>query len=121
EATAGTGTDAAGMALAPGFMNMLSHPSITMLHDGRSLSELKQGVTLQVFGEGHSMGPLTEGERARLAAADPALEYEVGWTSLAEYLQYAERSGISQNVASYIGATTLRVCVAEHEDRPLTA
>ena len=120
-ARAGTVIDAAGMAVAPGFINMLSHSYITMLHDGRSLSELMQGVTTQVFGEGTSMGPLHEESRRRLQEMDPALDYTVEWTSLAEYLQYAERKGVSQNVASYIGATTLRTHVAGFEDRPLTA
>ena len=121
DARAGTDIDAAGMAVAPGFINMLSHSYITMLHDGRSLSELMQGVTTQVFGEGTSMGPLSQDGRLRLQAQEPALTYSVEWTSLAEYLQYAERTGVSQNVASFIGATTLRTYVAGYEDRPLTA
>ncbi|MHB8576488.1 MAG: N-acyl-D-amino-acid deacylase family protein [Dehalococcoidia bacterium] len=120
DADAGIEIDAAGMAVAPGFINMLSHSYVTMLHDGRSLSELLQGVTTQVFGEGHSMGPMDETERRRLQGADPALSYSVEWNSLAGYLHYAEQQGISQNVCSYIGATTLRVLVAGHENRPLT-
>jgi len=86
-----------------------------------SLGELKQGVTTQIFGEGSSMGPLSEQDRRRLQGLDPALDYRVEWTSLVEYLQYAEKHGISQNVASYIGATTLRTYVAGHENRPLSA
>lgn len=120
-ARAGTVIDAAGMAVAPGFINMLSHSYLTMLHDGRSLSELRQGVTTQVFGEGFSMGPLDYDSRRRLEDQDPALDYTVEWTSLVEYLEYAEKRGVSQNVASYIGATTLRTYVAGHENRPLTA
>jgi N-acyl-D-amino-acid deacylase len=120
DARFGTAIDAAGMAVAPGFINMLSHSYLTMLHDGRSLSELKQGVTTQVFGEGNSMGPLNDDLRRRLADQDPALHYSVEWRSLAEYLAYAEKKGVSQNVASYIGATTLRTYVAGHENRPLT-
>jgi N-acyl-D-amino-acid deacylase len=119
-ARAGTALNAAGLAVAPGFINMLSHSYLTMLHDGRSLGELMQGVTTQIFGEGHSMGPLSDDERRRLQEADPALDYRVEWTSLGEYLAYAERNGVSQNVASYIGATTLRVYVAGHENRPLS-
>ena len=119
-ARAATVIDAAGMAVAPGFINMLSHSYITMLHDGRSLSELMQGVTTQVFGEGSSMGPLNDDLRRRLESQDPALRYEVQWTGLVEYLEYAQRQGISQNVCSYIGATTLRIYVAGHENRPLT-
>ena len=120
-AQAGTMIDAAGLAVAPGFINMLSHSYLTMLHDGRSLSELMQGVTTQVFGEGSSMGPLNEDGRRRLQEQDPALNYAVEWTSLSEYLQYAEHKGISQNIASYIGATTLRTYVAGYDNRPLTA
>ncbi len=121
DARAGVAIDAAGLAVAPGFINMLSHSYITMLHDGRSLGELKQGVTTQIFGEGTSMGPLTEQDLRRLQGLDPALNYHVEWRSLAEYLHYAEKHGISQNVASYIGATTLRTYVAGHENRPLSA
>src|SRR5215207_9885159 len=83
-ASAGTLLDASGRAVAPGFINMLSHSYLTMLHDGRSLSELLQGVTTQIFGEGMSMGPLTPELRARLQDQDPALDYTVEWTSLAE-------------------------------------
>src|SRR5439155_4710861 len=75
----------------------------------------------QIFGEGFSMGPLTEQDRHRLQTTDPALDYRVEWTSLAEYLRFAEHKGISQNVASYIGATTLHRYVAEDDNRPLTA
>lgn len=112
--------DAHGLAVAPGFINPLSHSYLTILHDGRSLGELVQGVTTQVFGEGTSMGPLNESGRERLATQDPALEYTVGWSGLVEYLEYTARQGVSQNIASYIGATTLRINVAGHADRPLT-
>jgi len=121
EATAGTIIDAAGMAVAPGFINMLSHSYLSMLHDGRSLGELKQGVTMQVFGEGNSMGPLNESGRRWVGKLDPELDYSVEWDSLVGYLECLERKGVSQNVASYIGATTLRTYVASYDDRPLTA
>ena len=120
-ARAGETIDAAGMSVAPGFVNMLSHSYISMLHDGRSLGELKQGVTLQVFGEGNSMGPLGESGRRWVERLDPDLSYDVGWESLAGYLEQCERQGVSQNVASYIGATTLRTYVAGYDDRPLTS
>ncbi len=120
-ARAATEIHADGLAVAPGFINMLSHSYLTMLHDGRSLGELVQGVTTQIFGEGTSMGPLTEEMRRRLQEQDPALDYEVGWTSLAGYLSFAEAHGISQNIASYIGATTLRTYVAGFDNRPLSA
>jgi N-acyl-D-amino-acid deacylase len=119
-ARAGTVLEANGLAVAPGFINMLSHSYLTMLHDGRSLSELVQGVTTQVFGEGFSMGPLDAEARQRLQDQDPALDYRVEWDTLAGYLAYAEGQGVSQNVCSFIGATTLRTHVAGHEDRPLT-
>ncbi len=119
-AGAGTVIDAAGMAVAPGFINVLSHSYLTMLHDGRSLGELKQGVTTQIFGEGYSMGPIRPETQRWLQKWEPDLDYEVNWLSLREYLEAAEASGISQNIASYIGATTLRMFVANEEDRPLT-
>jgi N-acyl-D-amino-acid deacylase len=120
EARAGTVIDAAGMAVAPGFINMLSHSYHTMLHDPRSLSELTQGVTTQVFGEGYSMGPLTPRMRERMVANRGELEYDVPWTTLAEYLAHVERRGASQNVASYVGATPLRVYAVGQDDRPAT-
>ncbi len=119
DARAGEIIDAAGMAVAPGFVNMLSHSYLTMLHDGRSLGELKQGVTLQVFGEGNSMGPLSESGKDRVKRPD-GLDYSIEWETLAGYLSHCERKGVSQNVASYIGATTLRTLGAGHENRPLT-
>jgi N-acyl-D-amino-acid deacylase len=117
---AGETIDAAGMAVAPGFINMLSHSYLSLLHDGRSLGELKQGVTLQVFGEGNSMGPLGESGRKWVERLDPDLSYTVEWDSLAGYLEHCERQGVSQNVASYIGATSLRSYVAGYENRLLT-
>ena len=120
DARAGVELDAPGLAIAPGFINMLSHSYISMLHDGRSLGELKQGVTLQVFGEGNSMGPLGESGKKWVERLDPDLNYAVEWDSLAGYLEQCERQGVSQNVASYIGATSLRTYVAGYEDRPLT-
>jgi N-acyl-D-amino-acid deacylase len=119
-ARAGTIIDAAGMAVAPGFINMLSHSYHTMLHDPRSLSELTQGVTTQVFGEGYSMGPLTPRMKERMIASRGDLEFDVPWTTLADYLARVERRGVSQNVASYIGATTLRVYAVGQDDRPAT-
>lgn len=120
DARAGEVIDATGMAVAPGFINMLSHSYLSMLHDGRSLGELRQGVTLQVFGEGNSMGPLGESGRRWVERLDSDLNYTVEWETLAGYLEQCERQGVSQNVASYIGATTLRTYVAGYENRPLT-
>ena len=107
-ARGGVEIDASRHAVAPGFINMLSHSYMSILQDPRSLGELKQGVTLQIFGEGNSMGPLTSDMRERMqeGMSEDEMPVEVTWQSLAEYLRHAEKFGISQNVASYIGATT---------------
>ena len=122
DARAATEIDAAGLAVAPGFINMLSHSYMSMLQDARSLGELKQGVTLQIFGEGHSMGPLTPDMHSRMQKNmhEGDIPVDVPWRSLAEYLAHAEKCGVSQNVASYIGATTLRIYAVGHDDRPAT-
>jgi N-acyl-D-amino-acid deacylase len=111
-AQAKTIVDATGLAVAPGFVNMLSHSYNSILQDGRSLGELRQGVTTQIFGEGQSMGPLSAEMKARRNNST--------WTTLAEYLKYAEQKGISQNIASYIGATTIREYVIGLEDKKAT-
>jgi N-acyl-D-amino-acid deacylase len=111
--------DATSRAVCPGFVNILSHSYFSILADPRSLGELTQGVTTQVFGEGSSMGPLTPQTRAELAAASDG-DYEVGWDRLSEYLHYVERRGAAQNVASFIGAGTLRAHVVGYTDRPAT-
>lgn len=105
-AGAGVVVDATGLAVAPGFINVLSHSYLSMIKDPRSMGELVQGVTTQLFGEGASMGPVTE--RTRVMFGDE-LGDEIPWTSLREYLLYMETKGVSQNVASLVGATTLRV------------
>lgn len=122
-ATAAIDIDATGHAVAPGFINMLSHSYMSILQDPRSLGELKQGVTLQVFGEGNSMGPLTPDmhDRMQKGMREGDMPIDTPWTTLAEYLQHTEQSGVSQNVASYIGATTLRQFVIGNDDRPATA
>ncbi|HEY8172814.1 MAG TPA: D-aminoacylase [Dehalococcoidia bacterium] len=120
-ARAGVEIDATGMAVAPGFINMLSHSYISILQDPRSLGELKQGVTLQIFGEGNSMGPLTPDMRDRMQKGmDADMPVEVNWLSLAEYLAEAEKRGVTQNIASYIGATTLRIYAVGQDDRRAT-
>lgn len=121
DAVAGQSIDAAGLAIAPGFINMLSHSYYTLLQDPRSLSELIQGVTTQIFGEGNSMGPLTPVMRAANTADQAEIPFTVPWLTLAGYLNHAQTQGIAQNVASYIGATTLRAHVIGWEDRPATA
>ena len=109
----GTGTvefDATGKAVAPGFINMLAHPEESLLIDKRALSDLRQGVTLEVMGEA-SMGPLNDTMKADfLRGADASLK-SIDWTTLGEYLEKLERSGISPNVASFVGAGTVRTYV----------
>src|SRR3712207_913469 len=101
--------DAKGLAVAPGFINMLSWSTESLLIDPRSLGELKQGVTTQIFGEGWSMGPLNERMRRQMIAEQGDWKFDVSWTTLAEYLRHLERRGVSQNVASFVGATTVRM------------
>ncbi|HEY2507965.1 MAG TPA: D-aminoacylase [Streptosporangiaceae bacterium] len=113
--------DATGRVVCPGFINILSHSYFSVLTDPRSLGELTQGVTTQVFGEGTSMGPLTPAMQAELQASrEPDEDYEVTWTRLGEYLRFVEKRGCAQNVASLIGAATLRVNVIGYADRPAT-
>jgi N-acyl-D-amino-acid deacylase len=113
--------DATGKAVCPGFINILSHSYVSILHDPRSLGELTQGVTTEVFGEGSSMGPLTPQLKAELEASRDGLSYDVTWTRLSEYLAHVERRGSSQNVASFIGGGTLRANGVGFDDRPATA
>jgi N-acyl-D-amino-acid deacylase len=108
--------DASGLAVAPGFINMLSWSTESLIVDGRSLGELKQGVTTQVMGEGESMGPLNAEMKRRMIANQGDIKYPVEWTTLSEYLKYLERRGVSQNVASFVGATTVREYVLGDKD-----
>jgi N-acyl-D-aspartate/D-glutamate deacylase len=118
-ARAGSVVDATNLAVAPGFINMLSHSEVSLIVDSRSMSELKQGITTQIFGES-SMGPLTQEMKDRRVAQQGDLRYDIVWTTLSEYLTYLERRGISQNVASFIGAPTLREYVIGLDDKPPT-
>jgi N-acyl-D-amino-acid deacylase len=111
--------DATDLAVAPGFINMLSHSEVSLIADGRSMGELKQGVTTQIFGES-SMGPLTDEMKKRRLYQQGDIKYEIAWTTLAEYLTYLEKRGVSQNFASFIGAPTIREYVIGLEDRPPT-
>ncbi len=113
--------EAGGLAVAPGFINMLSWANASLIIDGRSQSDIRQGVTLEVMGEGRSMGPLTEAMKAETLERQGDLKYEVAWTTLGEYLDYLVRRGVSTNVASFIGATSARVHVLGHADRAPTA
>jgi N-acyl-D-amino-acid deacylase len=120
-ATARTIVDAKGLAVAPGFINMLSWANESLLVDGRSQGDIRQGVTLEIFGEGSSMGPLNDAMKKRIVDEMGDIKYEITWTTLAEYLRELERRGISTNVASFIGATTIREHVIGLEDRKPTS
>ncbi|HSL24079.1 MAG TPA: D-aminoacylase [Vicinamibacterales bacterium] len=119
-ARATTEVDASGLAVAPGFINMLSWSTESLLADGRSLGEIKQGVTTQIMGEGDSMGPLTPDMKRRRLEAQGDIKYDITWTSLAEYLHTLQRRGVSPNVASFVGATTVREHVIGLDDRKPT-
>ena len=113
--------DASGMAVAPGFINMLSWATVSLMEDGRAMSDLKQGVTLEVMGEGTSMGPLNDAMKREMRDRQGAIRYDIPWTTLGEYLEHLADRGISPNVASYIGATTVRIHEIGYEDRPPTS
>ena len=112
--------DVTGLAVAPGFVNMLSWAVSTLIQDGRSQGDIRQGVTLEVFGEGMSMGPWNEEmKRVNLEQQD-WIRYDIQWTTLGEYLEYMEHKGVSTNIASFVGATTVRVHEVGYENRPPT-
>ncbi|MBT7524920.1 MAG: D-aminoacylase [Candidatus Marinimicrobia bacterium] len=110
--------NASGLAVSPGFINMLSWATTSLIKDGRSLSDIKQGVTLEVFGEGWSMGPLNE--KMKEQQQTEAEGFEIDWNSLGQYLESLERRGVSTNVASFLGATTLRIHEIGFADREPT-
>ena len=112
--------DARGQAVAPGFINMLSWATESLIVDGRSQADIRQGVTLEVFGEGWSMGPLTDAMKKEIREQQGDVKYELEWTTLGEYLDFLVRRGISPNVASFIGATTVRIHELGYEDRAPT-
>lgn len=119
-ATAATVVDASGLAVAPGFINMLSWSTESLLVDGRSQGEIRQGVTTEIFGEGASMGPLTPAMKQRIVKEQGDLKYDITWTTLSEYLKDLERRGVAPNVASFIGAATIREYVVGLDDRAPT-
>ncbi|MEQ8576838.1 MAG: D-aminoacylase [Fulvivirga sp.] len=112
--------DLNGLAVAPGFINMLSWANTALLEDGRSQGDIRQGVTLEVLGEGSSMGPLTDSMKLDMSTDQGDIKYEVKWTTLGEYLQYLEEKGISTNVASFVGNGTLRRYAVGNENRKAT-
>ncbi len=109
--------DARGKAVAPGFINMLSWATVSLLADGRSQADIRQGVTLEVFGEGISMGPLNPRMKQDMLERQGDINYDVPWTTLGEYLSHLETRGVSCNVASFLGATTVRINVLGYHDR----
>jgi N-acyl-D-amino-acid deacylase len=112
--------DATGLAVAPGFINMLSWAGETLIEDGRSMGGIKQGVTLEIFGEGWSMGPLSESMKKQEAEKQGDIKYDIEWNTLGEYLEFLTNKGVSPNVASFVGATTLRIHTVGYEDRAPT-
>ncbi|MEP6763011.1 MAG: D-aminoacylase [Gemmatimonadaceae bacterium] len=113
--------DAKGLAVAPGLINMLSWANESLIEDGRSQGDIRQGVTLEVMGEGDSMGPLTDTLRKEMISQQGDIKYPVTWTTLGGYLDTLVSKGISTNVASFVGATTVRINVVGWDDRAPTA
>ena len=111
--------NANGLAVAPGFINTLSWAVESLIYDGRGMSDIKQGVTLEIFGEGNSMGPVNDRIREEMIKTQGDIRYDVTWKTLGEYLDFLVKKGISPNVASFIGATTVREYVVGYdESRP---
>lgn len=113
--------DARDKAVAPGFINMLSWATDSLIEDGRAMSDIKQGVTLEVMGEGWSMGPLNDSMKEDAVKRQGDIKYDIQWTTLGEYLDFLVARGISPNVASYVGATTVRVHEVGYENRKASA
>jgi N-acyl-D-amino-acid deacylase len=121
EKSAATEIDAKDKAVSPGFINMLSWATESIITDPRSMSDIRQGVTLEVFGEGVSMGPLSDKMKADwVKNAEEETDVTPEWTTLGEYLEYLENMGVTPNVASFIGATTLRIHTVDYDNRPPT-
>ena len=118
--TSVTEIDVQGLAVAPGFINMMSWANESLIEDGKSQSDIRQGVTLEIMGEGSSMGPLSDAMKAEMISLQSDIKYDVSWTSLHEYITHLEERGISPNVASFLGAATPRKYVIGHENRPPT-
>src|SRR5436190_15175675 len=119
-AQAPTVIDAKGLAVAPGFINMLSWSTDSLIEDGRSQSEIREGVTTEIMGEGNSMGPLNDRMKERMRSQQGDIKYEIKWSTLSEYLRYLEQRGIACNVASIVGAATSRDFVIGLEDKQPT-
>ncbi len=120
KAAAKNETDAKGNAVTPGFINMLSWATESLIEDGRSQSDIQQGVTLEVMGEGWSMGPLNEEMKKQQQESQGDIKYNIAWNTLGEYLNFLEKKGVSCNIASFIGATTVRMHVIGEDNRDPT-
>ena len=116
-----TELDVHGLAVAPGFINMLSWANVSLIADGRSMSDITQGVTLEVMGEGSSMGPLNDRMKREMVEHQGDIKYDVAWTTLREYLDHLVGRGVSTNVASFIGSATPRIHELGYESRPPSA
>lgn len=112
--------NATGLVVAPGFINMLSWANESLIEDGRSQGDIKQGVTLEVLGEGVSMGPLNNSMKEEMKNNQNTITYDIKWTSLGEYLEFLENKGVSTNIASFVGNGTLRLHTIGYEKRPPT-
>jgi N-acyl-D-amino-acid deacylase len=113
--------DVKGMAVAPGFINMLSWAVSSLIEDGKSQGDIRQGVTLEVFGEGESWGPWNVLLKKSAKESQGDIRYPIQWTTLSEYLNFLTKKGVSTNVASFVGATTVRIHEIGFEDRAPTA
>jgi N-acyl-D-amino-acid deacylase len=116
-----TQIDATGLTVAPGFINMLSWAVESLIEDGRSLGDICQGVTLEVLGESDSWGPWNESMKLEMKASQGDIKYDIEWSTLGEYLEYLEKRGVSTNIASFVGTSTLRIHTVGYDDRPPTA
>jgi N-acyl-D-amino-acid deacylase len=121
KATAKVVVDAGGLAVAPGFINMLSWSTDSLIIDGRGQSEIRQGVTTEIMGEGNSWGPVNAAIKKRMKVEQVDLKYEIEWNTLGEYLYFLQRKGTAHNVASFLGATTVREYVIGLENKKATA
>lgn len=117
DAKAKTVIDAKGLSVAPGFINMLSWSCDSLLADGRGQSEIRQGVTTEIMGEGWSWGPVNDAIKKRMKSEQIDIKYEIEWSTLSDYLMFLQRKGVSHNVASFVGATTVREYVLGQENK----
>jgi N-acyl-D-amino-acid deacylase len=113
--------DARGQAVAPGFINVLSWATESLIADGRGMSDTKQGITLEIFGEGWSMGPMNPTMKAEALKEQGDIQYPIEWTTLGEYLEFLEKRGVTPNIASFVGATTVRMHELGEANRAPTA